>query len=803
MEFLNVTRSHGALVFLFLSGPRPVGPGPGLPSPHSKTGHCSRPRQPMAPIGPNEARLLVQANVVRSITEGDPAFGRVVVVLRNRSINITQYTMPPDKHVSVYDQHSPVGSSRVVAGAADIDEHVRRASSVSSMPSKDPWQAVQRDLASAVRVVASAKAHPANLIHRRKDMEAVIRWASAELRPLDARLRRLAPPHVRRLPTVISVAMSAALVVASGWPDITLPARLLFGSPTTGDLPPSRVMRTKLRKATVDPYSFDVAEWAASLHASIEQRGRRASRKARAADLAVLQKSVAEAVPVAVNGRVGSWSSGPFSLSDVQEMFPGGFWPSRRFGVEQKGDVRPCDNNRESHLNDSVDATEAISPDTADMPSVIADLFFRLLGSATDLRGGCDDWKKAYRQIPTSDPSRSVVALWDPVQKQVVYFVVWGHCFGQLSAVNSFNAVSKFLAGMSRMFFAHCGGNYFDDHFTVEPSYMGGSGQSGLACLAAALGFLFDPNKHTDMMPSFVYLGVQHDLSRASAGVVRLRILPARRRDLVKFCDDVLKQGYLPPGRAASLRGKLYFAASTAYGKVGRAALQPIIQRQERPGTAYNLNPSMLQALKFFITLLRNMPDREMVLGEATTRPLIVWSDASWEHGVGRLGFVVYVPESGEFLHSSSDIPQHILDMFVRNKQKIGQCEILAANVPYYSLPDLFRGRQVIHWIDNTSAISCLIHGYSGRPDSALLVNAFNMFNAGLRCRIHYEYVESKANVADLPSRGSFLYLTDVLGSRWVDTECLEAGTWEGPLRMFLELSGASRPRPLPRKRKR
>jgi len=30
------------------------------------------------------------------------------------------------------------------------------------------------------------------------------------------------------------------------------------------------------------------------------------------------------------------------------------------------------------------------------------------------------------------------------------------------------------------------------------------------------------------------------------------------------------------------------------------------------------------------------------------------------------------------------------------------------------------------HWIDSTSAISCRIHSYSGRPDSALLVNAFN-----------------------------------------------------------------------------
>ena len=41
-------------------------------------------------------------------------------------------------------------------------------------------------------------------------------------------------------------------------------------------------------------------------------------------------------------------------------------------------------------------------------------------------------------------------------------------------------------------------------------------------------------------------------------------------------------------------------------------------------------------------------------------------------------------------------------------------------------------------------------------------------------------YVESKANVArDLPSRNAFLYLTDVLGSRFVPTECLEAATWE------------------------
>ena len=381
------------------------------------------------------------------------------------------------------------------------------------------------------------------------------------------------------------------------------------------------------------------------------------------------------------------------------------------------------------------------------------------------------------------------MAVWSPADNDVRYFVIHGHCFGQLSAVNTFNAVSKFLSCAARHLFAHSGGNYFDDHFTEEPSFVGSSGQESLGLLAECLGFLFDPGKHSDMAERFVYLGVRHDLSRASSGVVSVRILPQRRRDLVSLCRGILKSGFLSPGEAASLRGKLYFAASAAYGKIGRAALQPIIQRQERPGSSSRLQPATISALRFFITLLNNMPDRELRLGVDPRPPLIVWSDASWEQGVGWLGFVVFDPESQRFVHSDSCVPEFILDMFVAKKQKIGQCEILAANAVYYSLPDLCRDRQVVHWIDNTSAISCLVHGYSGKVDSALLVNAFNLFNAGLRARIHYEYVESKANVADLPSRQEFEFLLLQLGSRAVPMRLLDAGTWEGPLRNFITMA--------------
>jgi len=158
------------------------------------------------------------------------------------------------------------------------------------------------------------------------------------------------------------------------------------------------------------------------------------------------------------------------------------------------------------------------------------------------------------------------------------------------------------------MLFGHAGGNYFDDHFTVEPAYMEGYGRKCLNCLAEHLGFLFDPDEHVSMAPSFVYLGVNHDLSGSKDGKVHLRILPARRDDLVALCQRVLRQGVLHPGQAATLRGKLYFAASTAYGKVGRAALQPIIQRQERLGSDTQLTPSMVHALKFLFCFFCDTP---------------------------------------------------------------------------------------------------------------------------------------------------------------------------------------------------
>ena len=77
----------------------------------------------------------------------------------------------------------------------------------------------------------------------------------------------------------------------------------------------------------------------------------------------------------------------------------------------------------------------------------------------------------------------------------------------------------------------------------------------------------------------------------------------------------------------------------------------------------------------------------------------------------------------------------------------------MAAIAVYYTLPTLLADRAVIHFIDNFAALSALVHGYASKPDLSRLVNLFHAQIAALRCRFYGDWVPSKANPADVPTR--------------------------------------------------
>ena len=452
-------------------------------------------------------------------------------------------------------------AARIVADASSIEEHMARARD-QKMPTRDPASTATPDLRAATAFVASFADDPPALFAWRQSQQRLLSRVDAILQPLHELLRCHTPAHIASNPVSLKPLLVEALATACGMQSADVGFNLFAGFITVGDIPDSGLFRPAPRAADVDPSTFDHAAWASELHDSVARRGKRLHAKGRDAAKQVYDKTVEEAAE--------GWCVGPLSREQVQARFPTGYWPTRRFGVEQKGAVRPCDNGRESKQNSASSQRETITNTTAELPASIASLLFAILGDRCHLRGGSDDWRKAYRQCGARDPACQVVAVWNPYSRCVSYFLLHGMEFGQLPAVNNFNLVAKVMTRVARLLFAFCGGNYFDDYVVVEPTFAGSTAQECLLFLHNSCGFLLDKKKHEPMEPAFKFVGVMHDLSHAHLGRVSLMILKDRAERISTVCKRVRATRKIFAGQAASLRGKLYFSCTTAFGKVGR-----------------------------------------------------------------------------------------------------------------------------------------------------------------------------------------------------------------------------------------
>ena len=90
-----------------------------------------------------------------------------------------------------------------------------------------------------------------------------------------------------------------------------------------------------------------------------------------------------------------------------------------------------------------------------------------------------------------------------------------------------------------------------------------------------------------------------------------------------------------------------------------------------------------------------------------------------YSHLSGGLGVVIYDPVDRSVRYASGKPDWSVLMKFWPGSRKtyIAQLEALAAISAYSTYLHLVAGRRVVHYIDNTVALSALVHGYSGKPD--------------------------------------------------------------------------------------
>lgn len=108
------------------------------------------------------------------------------------------------------------------------------------------------------------------------------------------------------------------------------------------------------------------------------------------------------------------------------------------------------------------------------------------------------------------------------------------------------------------------------------------------------LGFKLEPTKHQPPAFTNVFLGVTVDTSHVSqiTPYVEFRPSPDRTSRIMGMLNDARPsedqpQGFLDAATACTIRGKLTWILQSAWGAVGRAALQPL--RSRCSGKAYKL----------------------------------------------------------------------------------------------------------------------------------------------------------------------------------------------------------------------
>ena len=654
------------------------------------------------------------------------------------------------------------------------------------------------------------------------------------LRPLSKKINRLMGPTVHRIAADFNSAFAAALVDGLRWLDRRLVQDFVEGFKIVGLVPDSGVYRA------IEPLGIDVHERLAffnatarlyNLHLHRRLAERASYRGDPIPDQAVANKTAAE---LAKGVLVGPFRTIPAVHDHLASLFPtlprASTYPRAmpRFPIEQKGSWRAIDDARSNGANAATQMLETVTTPHFIYPAIVA----RAAAEAASARGlpprqmllALADLSMAYRTVPVSQPWYTVFGIFDPYATPPgpAYYFLPGHNFGLQSAVVNFNRFPELVVVAARAMALAPADHYYDD-FIVPDLHAGGrTALDVVETLVRHLGLgrarrphervrspELDPLKTQESAAVNTVLGVIADFSTIQTdGAVHFRPTPERVAAILLVFEIALEKGKLLPHEASRLRGKLYFLLSAAYGAIGRAATLPLVQRQYRDTDHSFLPGSELHhSYLFFRALLPRLPDLEMAVVQSSRPPLVVYTDASFwvakprrgecasKHARlrGALGAVVYDPEDGSVRVADSLPDWRLLLSSWRDDQKtyIAELETLAAIAVYSTFPDLFRDRAVNHWVDNTVALSALVNGYSGKSSLAKAVNVFYLQTFGLRTRVYFDWVPSKANIADLPSREGWAELAHELrglrSSPSVPLVAPDVASWSAPLDFWIE----------------
>jgi hypothetical protein len=318
-----------------------------------------------------------------------------------------------------------------------------------------------------------------------------------------------------------------------------------------------------------------------------------------------------------------------------------------------------------------------------------------------------------------------------------------------------------------------------------------------------ALGYALSDTKHVPVDLVSVFGGVTTSFARLEReGLVELFLSESRRETISLLADEALAR--CTPALAASLRGKVWWCTEWASGRVARAALQALTCRANLEGDREDVGDALREALEFIRDVLIHVPPKIVDLTRSDELPVLIWSDAMYERGAdiedggGWLAlFRGFLGDTPRIVIGYGMTPRTLRNQLIKRKAYSGQLELVWGASPYLTLVDDLAGKRVIHFIDNTGAITGFVKGYARPVDSAKIVMAMVSTCVAIGCSPFFVYVRSKANIADLPSRFGIAELMQILRTlgwashvQWVVPAMPDLETWRSSAREWAAWAG-------------
>ena len=440
------------------------------------------------------------------------------------------------------------------------------------------------------------------------------------------------------------------------------------------------------------------------------------------------------------------------------------------FSVRQTDKVRRCEDFRRSGHNGTILAKDV--PYHHDIASFVN--LARAQATMTDLSSiWAQDLAGAYRQFPVREPNDCFCVLMTPDGALILRHHAM--MFGAASSVWNFNRAADSLMFLCRRLLAVSVGHYVDDFIGIEPGHLVVSGFEQFTALTRALGLRMKEAKALAPQPKQKVLGILMEIEPSQ---IVLRPHPDRCAKMMASLQRILRANHLTNEEAQHIAGKMNFLASTMFGQLGRAALQPLYARAHGlalDDKGYQLNHPLRAALRTLHSLLSDVQPRQ-IPRNVHRKTAVLYTDAYFvmngvKHQIGSnnipskwqpkrcpnfengWGYVLHFDHRTYF--AAGRLPPFLIQRFCTRKAYIYFLEIAAQLIGFLALKS-FDVILVTSYIDNTSGLFALQKGYCKDPAICNMVAVCWRFIAKMGWHLNLEWVASADNMSDAVSRHKF-----------------------------------------------